>query len=180
MSALPMPSSTPAQRRRHRRSFNSIISVSDDERDSDAITPAPKVVHIDSKEQHPVKGGQEERLESSTTSPSPASSRRSSFHSDHRHRQLGGEGVDSEQLWRRMLAVQRIFGCYNSARMSAALSAGDEEQVGRLRPSKACLDLLNESVEQLPEEAKEQVEKYLYGSKRKSGSWRRRFLPAPQ
>ncbi|KAI1324401.1 hypothetical protein F5Y16DRAFT_306952 [Xylariaceae sp. FL0255] len=50
-------------------------------------------------------------------------------------------GGDPERLWRRMLALQRQYGCYNSARMSAALSSGD---VSLLRPSKACLDLLNE------------------------------------
>ncbi|KAI0426365.1 hypothetical protein F5Y09DRAFT_345776 [Xylaria sp. FL1042] len=59
-----------------------------------------------------------------------------------------GTNGDPERLWMRMLALQRKFGCYNSARMSAALSSGD---VGILRPSKACLDLLNENMVALPE-----------------------------
>lgn len=37
------------------------------------------------------------------------------------------EGTDGDpgRLWKRMLALQQIYGCYNSARMSAALSSGD-------------------------------------------------------
>lgn len=34
--------------------------------------------------------------------------------------------VDEETLWRRMLAIQRVFGCYNSARMRAALETGGD------------------------------------------------------
>lgn len=37
---------------------------------------------------------------------------------------ISTEEVGTELLWRRMLAVQRRFGCYNSARMQAALDAG--------------------------------------------------------
>lgn len=33
--------------------------------------------------------------------------------------------IDSETLWRRMLEIQRTFGCYNSARMDAALESGE-------------------------------------------------------
>lgn len=36
-----------------------------------------------------------------------------------------GTDGDPERLWKRMLALQRTYGCYNSARMSAALSSGD-------------------------------------------------------
>ncbi|KAI1654135.1 hypothetical protein F4813DRAFT_215134 [Daldinia decipiens] len=60
----------------------------------------------------------------------------------------GTEG-DPERLWERMLALQQIYGCYNSARMSAALSSGD---VSLLLPSKACLNLLNENMSFLPDE----------------------------
>ncbi|KAK0625015.1 hypothetical protein B0T17DRAFT_531686 [Bombardia bombarda] len=67
-------------------------------------------------------------------------------------------GVDPETLWRRMLAIQRIFGCYNSARMRAAIDMGVE---GGFVPSMTCLDLLNDSIDQLPEESKRQVEEYL-------------------
>ncbi|KAF2966524.1 hypothetical protein GQX73_g7040 [Xylaria multiplex] len=59
-----------------------------------------------------------------------------------------GTDGDPERLWMRMLALQQKFGCYNSARMSAALSSGN---VSILRPSKACLDLLNEHMATLPE-----------------------------
>ncbi|KAI0910944.1 hypothetical protein F4823DRAFT_561469 [Ustulina deusta] len=59
-----------------------------------------------------------------------------------------GTNGDPERLWIRMLALQQRFGCYNSARMSAALSSGN---VSILRPSKACLDLLNEHMATLPE-----------------------------
>ncbi|KAK7755783.1 hypothetical protein SLS62_002068 [Diatrype stigma] len=61
-----------------------------------------------------------------------------------------GTDGDPERLWMRMLALQRTYGCYNSARMSAALSSGD---VSLLLPSKACLDLLNEHMTLLPDEA---------------------------
>ncbi|CAJ2510607.1 Uu.00g062320.m01.CDS01 [Anthostomella pinea] len=61
-----------------------------------------------------------------------------------------GTNGDPEALWRRMLRLQQEFGCYNSARMSAALSSGD---ASLLRPSKACLDLLNETMTILPDEA---------------------------
>ncbi|KAI1371761.1 hypothetical protein F4677DRAFT_285621 [Hypoxylon crocopeplum] len=61
-----------------------------------------------------------------------------------------GTGGDPERLWKRMLSLQRIYGCYNSARMSAALSSGD---VSLLLPSKACLNLLNENMSFLPDEA---------------------------
>lgn len=37
-----------------------------------------------------------------------------------------GSQVDEETLWRRMLAIQRVFGCYNSARMRAALEMGGD------------------------------------------------------
>ncbi|KAI1823943.1 hypothetical protein F4861DRAFT_297619 [Xylaria intraflava] len=59
-----------------------------------------------------------------------------------------GTDGDPDRLWMRMLALQQKFGCYNSARMSAALSSGN---VSILRPSKACLDLLNEHMAALPE-----------------------------
>ncbi|KAI1361385.1 hypothetical protein F5Y08DRAFT_314832, partial [Xylaria arbuscula] len=36
-----------------------------------------------------------------------------------------GTNGDLEMLWMRMLALQKRFGCYNSARMSAALSSGN-------------------------------------------------------
>jgi hypothetical protein len=35
------------------------------------------------------------------------------------------DDTDRTLLWRTMLAIQRTFGCYNSARMRAALEMGD-------------------------------------------------------
>ncbi|KAI0121309.1 hypothetical protein BJ170DRAFT_141384 [Xylariales sp. AK1849] len=67
----------------------------------------------------------------------------------------GTEG-DPKRLWRRMLALQQIYGCYKSARMSAALESGD---ISSLLPSKACLDLLNDGMEALPDEAEEALRK---------------------
>ncbi|RYP75335.1 hypothetical protein DL771_002431 [Monosporascus sp. 5C6A] len=65
-----------------------------------------------------------------------------------------GTDGDPERLWKRMLALQQIYGCYNSARMSAALSSGD---FSLLLPSKACLDLLNEHMTLSPDEAERAV-----------------------
>ncbi|KAK8086060.1 hypothetical protein PG994_001034 [Apiospora phragmitis] len=59
-----------------------------------------------------------------------------------------GAGGDPERLWRRMLELQQTYGCYNSARMSAALESGDAS----LRPSRACLNLLNEHMVLLPDD----------------------------
>ncbi|RKU44792.1 hypothetical protein DL546_007476 [Coniochaeta pulveracea] len=64
------------------------------------------------------------------------------------------DGVDPSLLWQNMLAVQRAFGCYNSARMRAAVEMGGDEG---LMPSKACLDLLNDSISRLPEDARRQT-----------------------
>ncbi|KAI2611438.1 uncharacterized protein GGS25DRAFT_196012 [Hypoxylon fragiforme] len=68
-----------------------------------------------------------------------------------------GTGGDPERLWERMLALQRTYGCYNSARMSAALSSGD---VSLLLPSKATLNLLNENMTFLPDEAEDVFEEW--------------------
>ncbi|KAI1498041.1 hypothetical protein F5X99DRAFT_343114 [Biscogniauxia marginata] len=60
-----------------------------------------------------------------------------------------GTAGDPERLWKRMLALQQIYSCYNSARMSAALSSGN---ASLLLPSKACLDLMNEHMAVLPDD----------------------------
>lgn len=56
-------------------------------------------------------------------------------------------------LWHRMLALQRHYHCYNSARISAALQ--DESMPV---PPRACLDLLNESVVDVCEEARAELD----------------------
>lgn len=38
-----------------------------------------------------------------------------------------GDDVDPSMLWRTMLAIERAFGCYKSARMRAAIEMGDKE-----------------------------------------------------
>ncbi|KAH8844037.1 hypothetical protein MCOR27_003227 [Pyricularia oryzae] len=88
--------------------------------------------------------------------------------------------VDAADLWRRMLAVQRIYHCYNSARISAAL---DNEVLQKRIPSRACLDLLNDGISHLPEDEKQQVVYFIEHGKvqqRKSRSfWRRRLVRTP-
>lgn len=102
-------------------------------------------------------GGSRQRPPSPTSTLS-AASRTSSELSDRQrrsslHRALEeGTGGDPERLWRKMLALQQIYGCYNSARMSAALESNDAQL---LLPSKACLDLLNENVNLLPDEVEQ-------------------------
>ncbi|EJT68473.1 hypothetical protein GGTG_13949 [Gaeumannomyces tritici R3-111a-1] len=79
-------------------------------------------------------------------------------------------GMDSLSLWRRMLAVQRVFGCYNSARISAAL---DDEALQSRVPSRACLDLLNDSIAHLPDDEREQVEYFIEHGEMKPSRKRR-------
>lgn len=104
---------------------------------------------------HHGSGGQRPPSPTSTLS---AASRTSSELSDRQrrsslHRALEeGTGGDPERLWRKMLALQQIYGCYNSARMSAALESDD---ASLLLPSKACLDLLNENMNLLPDEVEQ-------------------------
>ncbi|KAL8377354.1 hypothetical protein RB595_008166 [Gaeumannomyces hyphopodioides] len=79
-------------------------------------------------------------------------------------------GMDSLSLWRRMLAVQRVFGCYNSARISAAL---DDEALQSRVPSRACLDLLNDGIAHLPDGEREQVEYFIEHGEMKPSRKRR-------
>ncbi|CAK7273318.1 hypothetical protein SEPCBS119000_005592 [Sporothrix epigloea] len=50
---------------------------------------------------------------------------------------------DDARLWQRMLALQRRYHCYKSARMSAAIQ---DAQVEAVVPPRACMDLLNDSM----------------------------------
>ncbi|KAL1845322.1 hypothetical protein VTK73DRAFT_685 [Phialemonium thermophilum] len=100
---------------------------------------------------------------------------------------LVGRDPDPEVVWRRMLVMQRLFGCYNSARMDAALELGEESAALLARrflfwarpcplsripradrslaaaASQTGLDLLNDSigVAHLPDEAKRRLDEYL-------------------
>ncbi|KAK2071373.1 hypothetical protein P8C59_005802 [Phyllachora maydis] len=82
-----------------------------------------------------------------------------------------GDADDTARLWRRMLAIQRAFGCYRSARMSAALEAGEDGVV----PTRTCLDLLNDSIAELPAADRRALDAFLgrgarCAPRRRSGS----------
>lgn len=92
-----------------------------------------------------------------------------------------GDDVDTSALWRTMLDIERAFGCYKSARMRAALELGDKEVPV---PSKTCLDLLNDSITQLPEESRRQLVDFLHNEsseprRRSTSSWKRRVSRSP-
>jgi len=59
------------------------------------------------------------------------------------------KGESDAECWERMLALQREYHCYNSARLEAAVEALEKgcriEDVPM--PSRFCLDLLNEELE---------------------------------
>ncbi|KAI6086625.1 hypothetical protein F4821DRAFT_126817 [Hypoxylon rubiginosum] len=124
--------------------------------DIDAITPCPLV--RDTSEEievsefvEPIEKFQESRSPSPCSECSSAPSEASTSRRRESLKVLEeGTNGDPERLWKRMLALQRAFGCYNSARMSAALSSGD---FSLLLPSKACLNLLNENMTFVPDEA---------------------------
>ncbi|KAI0376417.1 hypothetical protein F5Y04DRAFT_211708 [Hypomontagnella monticulosa] len=124
--------------------------------DIDAITPCPLARSTsDVIEASEFIGPVDKFQESRSPSPCSECSTDTTDASRNRRRESlkaleeGTEG-DPERLWKRMLALQRTYNCYNSARMSAALSSGN---ITLLLPSKACLNLLNENMTFLPDEA---------------------------
>ncbi|KAG6354619.1 hypothetical protein INS49_004637 [Diaporthe citri] len=158
-----------------RRSITAKASFSDDE---DAITPCsspppepqqqPLVMDSCTKSK-----SQRHSIISTVPSPRKTSSSTRTWHLD----PTAGEDLDDAGLWRRMLDIQREFHCYNSARMAAALLELEMGvDVGRYAPSRSCLDLLNDSVSDLPEEDKERLVEWLHenSTKRKrSAKWKR-------
>lgn len=144
--------------------------------DDDAITPCPVESSMPRHHQMPADASTR-RQEASPARPQVV--RRSSS-----WRMLNGTGteddIDLNTLWHRMLAIQRVFGCYNSARMRAALDSGVEDE---FVPSRTCLDLLNDSIDQLPDESKRQLEEFLEQTSchapSKRRSWRQRLLHKP-
>ncbi|KAI1816438.1 hypothetical protein GGS20DRAFT_232898 [Poronia punctata] len=122
--------------------------------DIDAITPCPMDSHNHNHNHTTSRPELQLQLQLQLRSTSPCSSYSSISSSlmSRRRESLKvieeGTDGDPDRLWQRMLVLQQKFGCYNSARMSAALSSGN---VSILRPSKACLDLLNENMTALPE-----------------------------
>ncbi|KAI6355469.1 hypothetical protein MCOR25_008191 [Pyricularia grisea] len=133
-----------------------------------AIPVAPETPAPELRRPASAAGSMDSRSSTSTTATSSSSS--SSL----------CPAVDAADLWRRMLAVQRIYHCYNSARISAAL---DNEVLQKRVPSRACLDLLNDGISHLPEDEKQQVVYFIEHGKvqqRKSRSfWRRRLIRTP-
>ncbi|KAI5920876.1 hypothetical protein F4810DRAFT_394015 [Camillea tinctor] len=135
---------------------SSLSSISDD--DIDAITPCPlpknnttRTMISPTEHSHPID---EDFRTRRSTSPSSVCSSLAACEFRGRRRESikaleEGTGGDPERLWKRMLALQQIYGCYNSARMSAALSSGN---ASLLLPSKACLDLMNEHMAMIPDD----------------------------
>lgn len=120
----------------------SSAALSDDE---DAITPAGPVVVEETR--HNSSSSKAGRRKRRAVSPADSNPDVPSFSLDdgvgfcypdaynNNHHDAASDplaaGMDSLSLWRRMLTVQRVFGCYNSARISAALD--DETLQSRVR-----------------------------------------------
>lgn len=169
--------------RRHRRSVMSTASFSDDD---DAITPCssppPADTHTAPSARPSSPDAARAHFSAPTNLPEGAHHavphlRRGSANSDQLEAcrdgvwhfdPAEGKAMDDERLWRRMLAIQRTFHCYNSARMSAALTELEMGQdVGQFVPSRTCLDLLNDSISELPEEFRHQLDSWLHGNSEK-------------
>ncbi|OIW25572.1 hypothetical protein CONLIGDRAFT_498657 [Coniochaeta ligniaria NRRL 30616] len=148
-------------------------STSSSSDEDDLITPCP----LERQESRPVDAPPLQQ-------PRPQTQRPRSWRDEIWHfNPLDSEGddVDPSMLWRTMLAIERAFGCYNSARMRAALEMGDHQVPV---PSKTCLDLLNDSITQLPEDARRQLADFLNNEssgprRRSTSSWKRRLSRGP-
>ncbi|CAK7266186.1 hypothetical protein SEPCBS57363_001967 [Sporothrix epigloea] len=101
-------------------SRDSSASLSD--HDDDAITPVEEHDNPAEEEKH------EEATRQTNVAAAP---------------QAVDDPFDDARLWQRMLALQRRYHCYNSARMSAAIQ---DAQVEAVVPPRACMDLLNDSM----------------------------------
>lgn len=121
--------------------------------DLDAITPCPPHSHpnalLDAETDEAQTQPQSQRRPSnhhhrkqrptswrSTLSLAPSASSSSSSEQDTATTSPSAgepEATDPETLWRRMLALQRTLGCYNSARMRAALEQENPEEGGGVR-----------------------------------------------
>ena len=198
MPAPRMPLSKRTRSQRGSPSLNSTSSLSDDE---DAITPCPikqvEEQHAQPKEEQAVAAQRKGDADLDN-------SRRSSWRHSQGFSHLAdhdqhGHDLDAELLWHRMLTVQQIYGCYNSARMTAALEMGNDGGIVRkFNPpplfqsrrfsrakgiadvnalpvaSRTCLDLLNDSLNQLPEDERREVEEFLehdHPSRKRHSVW---------
>ncbi|KAI1862369.1 uncharacterized protein JN550_010231 [Neoarthrinium moseri] len=127
--------------------------------DVDAITPCPPSAKLSNMDTSVFSDGIRELRQSRSPSPSSINASMSNVQGGSFERRRnsvktleeGTEG-DPERLWKRMLALQQIYGCYRSARMSAALELRD---TSTLLPSKACLDLMNEDISMIPDDVEE-------------------------
>ena len=130
MPAPRMPLSKRTRSQRGSPSLNSTSSLSDDE---DAITPCP-IEHVEEQHEQPKE---EEHVSAPRKGDADSdNSRRSSWRHSQGFSHLAdhdqhGHDLDAELLWHRMLTVQQIFGCYNSARMTAALEMGNDGGIVR-------------------------------------------------
>ncbi|KAK1782281.1 hypothetical protein QBC45DRAFT_403413 [Copromyces sp. CBS 386.78] len=140
--------------------------------EDDAITPCP-VESVPDQQQHPPL--------SRSSSSSSLRSTRSSLRSTIQDTMRDYNDIDTQLLWRRMLAIQRTFGCYNSTRMQLAIEMGEQNASV---PSRVCLDLLNDSIDKLPSDIKQRIEDFLAcedvsrsssSSSRSSSSCRRKW-----
>lgn len=84
-------------------------------------------------------------------------SRQSSLQSERSCESMSDD--EMRDLWRCMLELQERFGCYKSARIDMALSAGDVR--GDLMPNRFIIDTLNDSIVELPDEGWELLSSHL-------------------
>jgi hypothetical protein len=90
--------------------------------DFDAITPCPIASTASPEMADPID---DMRTTTRSASPSSLSSSLVNRRRESVKALEEGTGGDPDRLWKRMLALQERYGCYNSARMSAALSSGN-------------------------------------------------------
>ncbi|KAM0449848.1 hypothetical protein ACHAPV_006963 [Trichoderma viride] len=92
--------------------------------------------------------------------PSSSAYERSRQGSTSSMRSCGGMSADAtKELWKTMLELQERYGCYTSARMDLAVTAGDIAL--SLMPNPFILDTLNDSVVDLPDEGWEMLNRCL-------------------
>ena len=139
MSDLHLPSGSLRTRRQRSSHFfrniysaRQLLSSSYTEDEDDAITPcpvepSPPAAH-DDEHHHP--RSPLSRSSSSSSLRSTQSSLRSSIEDLDTMRDYNA--IDTQLLWRRMLAIQRTFGCYNSTRMQLAIEMGEQNASVRM------------------------------------------------
>ncbi|KAK4184151.1 hypothetical protein QBC35DRAFT_477539 [Podospora australis] len=141
--------------------------------DIDAITPCSLQRQSSGSQQRHQHQHHQKARDAAVGSQRPSSSSSSSWRSGrglvHSESDENDEEISTEALWHQMLLVQSEFGCYNSARMDAALEGAD---MGI--PSRSCLDLLNDSIGDMPEEMKQEIEDFLEHMQAWNRAWSRK------